>query len=81
MKKIICSLILLACVIGLISCGMKECKCLSNNIITEDGIIIDNTTDTVNNFTRGDCEEFNMEEEMALDTNIFIRNIVTCVEE
>lgn len=49
MKKIISLFILLACIIGLTSCKMKECKCYSTNVITQVDSIIQNEPDTVNN--------------------------------
>lgn len=48
MKKIISLFILLACVIGLSSCKMKECRCYSTNVIFNDSIV-KQTIDTVDN--------------------------------
>jgi hypothetical protein len=80
MKKTISLFILLACIIGFSSCGMKNCKCYSTNVITRD-TIIQNETDTVNNSTRGSCEEFNKDETMILDSVTNVHHIIFCEED
>lgn len=81
MKKIISLFTLLACGIGFSSCGMKECKCYSTNVITQNDSIIQNETDTVNNFTRGDCEEFNKDEVLNMDSVTTVHHSIICMED
>lgn len=79
MRKIIKSITFLACVLGLASCGMKECYCFSTNVITQNDSLIQNTTDWVENFTRGDCEDFNRENEvLQMDSVTFVKHSVIC---
>ena len=81
MKRIISLLTLLAFVIGFSSCGMKECKCYSTNVITQNDSIIQNETDTVNNFTRGNCEEFNKDEVLTMDSVTTVHHSIFCMED
>jgi len=80
MKEIICSLALLAGIICFSSCRMKECKCYSTNVIIQNDSIIQNATDTVNNFTRNTCEEFNKDETLRMDSVTFVHHIILCSE-
>lgn len=87
MKKTIGLISLTACLLGLASCGMKECRCYSTNVITQTDPItqIDSTikdeTDTVNNFTRNTCEEFNKDETYQMDSNTVVHHTIYCVED
>ena len=81
MKRIISLFTLLVCVIGLSSCGMKECKCYSTNVITQNDSIIQNETDTVNNYTRGNCEEFNKDEVLNMDSVTTVHHSIICMED
>jgi hypothetical protein len=86
MKKTIGLISLTACILGLTSCGMKECKCYSTNVITQTNpvtqvdSIIQNATDTVNNFTRGICEEFNKDETFQMDSNTTVHHSIICMD-
>ena len=81
MRNIITSLTLLACVLGFASCGMKECECYSTNVITQNDSIIQDMTDTVDNFTRGDCEDFNKGEVLQMDSVTFVHHSIICMED
>lgn len=81
MKRIISLFILLACVIGFSSCKMKDCKCYSTNVITQVDSIVKNETDTVENFTRGSCEEFNKDEIIIMDSVTNIHHTIFCEED
>lgn len=86
MKKTISLISLTACLLGLASCGMKECRCYSTNLITQTtpvthiDSIIQNTTDTVSDYTRGTCEEFNTDEYFQMDSNITVHHTVICTD-
>ncbi len=80
MKKIKSFILVTAAVLCFTSCGMKECKCVSTNQITKNDSLIEFRTDTVSNFTRGNCDEFNVDETMQMDTNIIIHHILLCEE-
>lgn len=82
MKKIIGSLTLLACIIGFSSCGMKECECYSTNVTMKNDSIIHCATDTVSNFTRGTCDEFNQDVTYVMDesTNVNVHHTIICNE-
>ena len=83
MKKIIGSFIFLACLLGLSSCGMKECKCYSTNLITQNDSVVQNKIDTVSNFTRNTCEEFNNDSTYVMDeaNHIIVQHSIRCEEE
>lgn len=70
----------MAIVACLASCSMKECECYSTNIFTQDDVFIQAATDTVNNFTRGECEEFNKDETFVMDSNIVVHHTILCTE-
>ena len=86
MKKTIGLISLTACILGLNSCGMKECRCYSTNVIiqtdpvTQIDSIIQNATDTVNNFTRTTCEEFNKDETYRMDSNTIVHHSIFCMD-
>lgn len=86
MKKTICLVSLTACILGMSSCGMKECKCYSTNVITQTNpvtqtdSIIQNVTDTVSDFTRGTCEEFNKDEIFHMDSNTTVYHSIICMD-
>lgn len=87
MKKTIGLISITACLLGLASCGMKECRCYSTNVITQPNPItqIDSTikdeTDTVSNFTRNTCEEFNKDETFQMDSNTTVHHTIICIED
>ncbi len=78
MKKLIGFIWIIIAVIAFASCGMKECKCFSTNVIKQADTLVSNITDTVSNFTRGDCQEFEKSETYTMDTNIVIYHTVVC---
>ena len=82
MKKITCFILLIICIIGLSSCGMKECECYSTNIVKKADTLVQNTTDTVTNFTHGDCTEFNLDSVYVLNDSLNIRvyHSILCLE-
>lgn len=80
MKKLVGFIWVTAAIICFTACGMKECKCVSSNRITQNDSLISFTTDTVNNYTRGTCEEFNVDETLEMDTNVFVHHILLCEE-
>ncbi len=81
MKKIICSLAFLAAVLCFSSCGMKECKCYSTNVITQNDSIIQDATDTVDNYTRTSCNEFNKDEVYNMDSVTTVYHSIFCFED
>lgn len=81
MKKTIAFFSLIICIAAFSSCGMKECRCYSTNRVTQNDSIIENITDTVPNFTRGNCEDFNKEETLSIDSVTFIHHTLTCIED
>ena len=78
MKKLMGFIWVIAAVLCITACGMKECKCVSTNKITQNDSVISFTTDTVSNNTRGNCEDFNVDEILNMDTNIIIHHILLC---
>lgn len=80
MKKLMGFIGVTAAVLCFTACGMKECKCISSNRITQNDSLISFMTDTVSNQTRGNCEDFNVDETMEMDTNIVIHHILLCEE-
>ena len=86
MKKIIGLLSVSACILGLVSCGMKECQCYSTNIVTQTNpsaqtdSVIQNVTDTVSDFTRGSCEDFNKDETYQMDSNTTVHHHIICTD-
>lgn len=80
MKKIVCFITFATCLLGLSSCGMKECKCYSTNVITQNDSIIQDATDTVSNFTHGTCEEFNKDEIFQMDSNTTVHHSIICMD-
>jgi hypothetical protein len=81
MKKIISLFILLACVIGFSSCKMKECECYSTNEVIQIDSVIKYEIDTVENFTRGNCEEFNKDEVIIMDSITKVHHSILCTED
>ena len=80
MSKLFCTFSILAIIICLASCSMKECECYSTNIFTQEDVIVQAATDTVKNFTRGECEEFNKDETLVMDSNVVVRHTIHCTE-
>jgi hypothetical protein len=80
MKKTIGLICFISAVISFASCGMKECRCISANVVMQGDSLINNETDSVSNFTRGVCDEFNKDETHTMDTNITVHHTVLCVE-
>ena len=81
MKKTIAILGLFLCMAGFYSCGMKECRCYTTNVIIQSDTLVKNETDTVSNFTRGECEDFNKEEVLTMDSTTFVHHSIICMEE
>lgn len=96
---LLCAVVLAGC---FASCGMKECKCFSSNVVYKDGtaLVVDtlesgvigstyvdiidtleNSTDLVNNFTREDCEIFNKNEVLDIDSIRHVHHTVICEEQ
>lgn len=80
MRKYFCIISILAAILGLASCSMKECECYSRNVFTLNDSVVQAATDTVKNFTRGDCEEFNKEEVLVMDSNVLVHHTIYCTE-
>ena len=80
MRKTFCIFSLLAGIVCLASCSMKECKCYSTNIFTQNDNIVQMATDTVKNSTRGECEDFNRDELLVMDSNMIVHHILLCEE-
>ena len=72
----------MVCIIGLSSCGTKECECYSTNIVKRADSLIQNTTDTVVNYTHGSCEEFNLDSVYVLNDSLDINvyHTLRCIE-
>jgi hypothetical protein len=79
-KLVVCIVGIMAALLLLNGCGMKECKCLSSNQVSQNDSIIKYTVDTVYNNTRGDCGIFDKDEIFHMDTNIQVHHIITCQE-
>ena len=64
------------------SCGMKECKCVDANVTLQNDSIIEHYSrvDTVYNYTRTDCGEFNKDEVFEMDTNMTLHHTLFCKE-
>ena len=81
-RKYICLLLVLTGILSLAGCGMKECKCLaSDKLYLNDSI--DARTDTVftvYNYTKTDCEQFNEDEKVVMDSVTYILHKVICEE-
>ena len=82
MRKIICVLGFAAVAMFLNSCSMKECKCVDSNISIENGNILDEYSgvDTVYNYTRSDCEQFNKDEIIEFDSIRKLHHTILCEE-
>lgn len=82
MKKLVCALSIIAGLLSLNSCSMKECNCYSTNEIIQSDTLVRYTVDTVFNYTRGDCEMFNKIDEPCYmeDSTIVIYHTLTCQE-
>lgn len=78
MKKLVCTVSVLFGILLLSSCGMKQCKCLSYNTITENDSIIRDTVNTVFNDTRGNCEDLNKKEVFQMDSNVYLHHTLIC---
>lgn len=64
------------------SCGMKECKCLaSDKLYLNDSVDVrSDTVFTVYNYTKTDCEQFNEDEKVVMDSVTYILHKVICEE-
>lgn len=82
MKKLVCVLGFALAVLLLNSCGMKECKCVDANVTLQNDSIIEHYSrvDTVYNYTRTDCGEFNKDEVFEMDTNMTLHHTLFCEE-
>ena len=78
MKKIFGFIWIFITVIVFASCGMKECTCVSKNLIIAADTVYSDVTDTVNDFTHGNCDDFETSETIMIDTNITLYRTVTC---
>ena len=81
MKKLFCILlVILTGILSLISCGMKECECQAfDRLYIND--IIDPRSDsvyTVLNYTRSNCEQFNENDTIVMDSVTYIHHKVIC---
>lgn len=82
MRKLFCILLVLIGFFSMAGCGMKECKCQAFDKGYHDGVI-DPKTDTVYtvfNYTRSDCDQFNEEEMIVIDSITYIHHKVICEE-
>lgn len=82
MKKIFCCLLVLTGILSLASCGTKECKCLTYDKLYQHDSL-DARTDTVftvYNYTKSDCEQFNEDEKVVMDSVTYIHHKVICEE-
>ena len=82
MKKIFCCLWVLTGILSLTSCGTKECKCLTSDKLYQNDSL-DARTDTVftvYNYTKSDCEQFNEDEKVVMDSVTYIHHKVICEE-
>jgi hypothetical protein len=75
----LCTIVLVLC---FASCGMKECECYTSNVITENGVVLERSlgVDTVSNFTRGECEDFNRDEILKMDSVTEVHHVISCME-
>ena len=82
MKKLVCVLGFALAVLLLNSCGMKECKCVDANVTLQNDSILEDYSrvDTVYNYTRTDCGEFNKDEVFEMDTNKTLHHTLFCEE-
>ena len=81
MKKIFGFICVLAGIISFSSCNMKDCKCYSTNQVTQNDSIVRIEVDTVNNVTRNNCEDFNVDEVMNMDSSIVVHHILVFEED
>ena len=80
MRKVFCYLLVLTGILCMTSCGSKECKCLTSDKLYQNGIL-DTRTDTaftVYNYTKSDCEQFNEDEKVVMDSVTYILHKVIC---
>lgn len=82
MKKIFCYLWVLTGILSLASCSTKECKCLtSDKLYQYDNLDVrTDTVFTVYNYTKSDCEQFNEDEKVVMDSVTYILHKVVCEE-
>lgn len=82
MKKLVCVLGFALAALFLNSCGMKECKCVDSNVtLQNDSILVPySRVDTVYNYTRSDCGEFNKDEMLELDSLMKLHHTIVCEE-
>ena len=69
-------------VLSLASCSTKECKCLTYDKLYQHDSL-DARTDTaftVYNYTKSDCEQFNEDEKVVMDSVTYIHHKVICEE-
>ena len=80
MKKVISFLTLISFILCFSSCGMKDCKCLSSNTITQNDSLINQETYEVSNSTRNSCEEFNADSTYVMDeaNHIVVHHTIVC---
>lgn len=81
MKKIFGFICVLAGILSLSSCNMKDCNCYSSNQVTQNDSVVRIEVDTVRNSTRNSCGDFNVDEVMNMDSGIVIHHIMVCEEE
>ena len=82
MKKLFFFLFALAGILSLTGCGMKECECQAFDFLYHNNIL-DPRSDsifTVLNYTKSDCEQFNEDEIVVMDSVTYIHHGVMCKE-
>lgn len=82
MRKLLFYLVFLVGLLSLTGCGMKECKCLTSDKLYQNDVL-DARTDTVftvYNYTKSDCEQFNEDEKIVMDSATYILHKVICEE-
>lgn len=82
MRKLFFSLLILTGIFSLTGCGMKECECQAFDKLYHNNII-DPRSDsvfTVLNYTKSDCEQFNENDTIVMDSVTYIHHKVICQE-
>ena len=82
MRKLFFSLLILTGILSLTGCGMKEFECQAFDKLYHNGII-DPRSDsvfTVLNYTKSDCEQFNENDTIVMDSVTYIHHKVICQE-
>jgi len=80
MKNLLFNLLILTGLLALTGCSMKECKCFSSNQAVQNDSIVRITYDSVYNYTRENCEQFNKDEIIEVDSLTTIHHTLLCEE-